>query len=32
MEIVGIDLVVILWELQNNRSKETKYEGWNNKT
>jgi hypothetical protein len=32
MEIVGIDLAVILWELQNNRSKEIKYEGWNNRT
>jgi hypothetical protein len=30
MEIVGIDLAITLWEPQNNRSEEIKYEGWNN--
>jgi hypothetical protein len=32
MEIVGIDLVIILWEPRNNRLEEIKYEGWNNIT
>jgi hypothetical protein len=31
MEIVRRDVAIILWELRNNRSKQIKYEGWNNK-
>ncbi len=32
VEIVARDLVVLLWEPQNHKSKEIKYKGWNNRT
>jgi hypothetical protein len=31
LDIVGRSFAIILWELQNNKSKEIKYERWNNK-
>jgi hypothetical protein len=31
LDIVGRSLAIILWELQNNKSKEIKYERWNNR-
>jgi hypothetical protein len=32
VETIGRDIAVLLWEPWNNRSKEIKQEGWNNRT
>ncbi len=32
METFGRDVAILLWEPQNNRFEELKWEGWNNRT